>query len=41
VFFQNFIRLKDKETVRSYLKQYISSCAYFGYTDNLNMELVT
>ena len=38
IHFDTFIRLKDKDAVRQYLTNFISSCAYFGYSDNINIE---
>jgi hypothetical protein len=38
VHLETFIRMKDKDSVSRYLKQFISSCAYFGYTNNVNIE---
>jgi hypothetical protein len=33
--------MKDREQVSRYLKQYIASCAYFGYTTNVNIEQIS
>ena len=36
-----FIRMKDKDQVEKYLKQFLESAAYFGYTTNVNIEQIT
>lgn len=36
-----FMRMKDKDLVAKYMKQYMESSAYFGYTKNVNIEQVT
>lgn len=33
-----FIRMRDKDKVAQYMKQFLESCAYFGYTKNVNIE---
>lgn len=39
--FVQFMRLKDKDSVANYLRQFLKSSAYFGYTSNIDMEQVT
>jgi hypothetical protein len=37
-FFETFMQMRDKEQVGLYLKQFIKSAAYFGFTEGVNME---
>ena len=39
--FVQFMRLADKGSVAKYLRQFLKSSAYFGYTDGIDMEQVT
>ena len=41
VHFDMFVKMSDKEMVAQYLKQCIQSCANFGYTSGINIQLMT
>jgi len=36
-----FIRMKDRDQVSKYLRQFLESAAYFGYTNDVNVEQLT
>lgn len=40
IHFDTFIKMKDKEKVAEYLKEYLNSCAYLGYA-NVDMSKLT
>lgn len=36
-----FMRMKDREAVKDYLRKYLAASAFFGFSKNINIEQIT